>query len=37
VTQLAIKREEVHLEALFGDAWRRYAAKVPRWLKVTPG
>lgn len=37
VTQLAIKREEAHLEALFGDAWRRYAAKVPRWLKVTPG
>lgn len=36
VTELAIKREEAHLEALFGDNWRRYAAEVPRWLKVNP-
>lgn len=34
VTELAIKREEAHLEALFGDQWRRYAADVPRWLRI---
>ncbi|MGL4239487.1 MAG: methyltransferase family protein [Beijerinckiaceae bacterium] len=28
---LAILREEGHLEARFGDAWREYAARVPRW------
>jgi protein-S-isoprenylcysteine O-methyltransferase Ste14 len=27
----AILREEAHLEARFGDAWRAYAARVPRW------
>ena len=32
VTELAIKREEAHLEAMFGDRWRRYAASTPRWL-----
>lgn len=29
---LAILREEAHLEARFGDAWRRYRATVPRWI-----
>jgi protein-S-isoprenylcysteine O-methyltransferase Ste14 len=37
VTELAIKREEAHLEALFGDAWRRYAAQTPRWLGLRRG
>jgi protein-S-isoprenylcysteine O-methyltransferase Ste14 len=27
----AALREEAHLEARFGEAWRDYAAKVPRW------
>jgi protein-S-isoprenylcysteine O-methyltransferase Ste14 len=27
----AILREEAHLEARFGDAWRDYAARVKRW------
>lgn len=34
VTELAIKREEAHLEAMFGARWRRYAEDVPRWLKA---
>lgn len=34
VTELAIKREEAHLEALFGEKWRRYASQVPRWLRI---
>ena len=29
--ELAIKREERHLEARFGAAWRDYAARVRRW------
>jgi protein-S-isoprenylcysteine O-methyltransferase Ste14 len=29
---LAILREEKHLEARFGEAWTAYAAKTPRWL-----
>jgi protein-S-isoprenylcysteine O-methyltransferase Ste14 len=29
---LAILREERHLEARFGEAWRAWAAKTPRWL-----
>lgn len=28
----AVGREERTLEARFGDAWREYASKVPRWL-----
>jgi protein-S-isoprenylcysteine O-methyltransferase Ste14 len=33
--RLAVAREEAHLEAKFGDAWRAYAARVPRWLGWT--
>jgi protein-S-isoprenylcysteine O-methyltransferase Ste14 len=29
---LAIQREEQHLGARFGDAWRAYAARVRRWM-----
>jgi protein-S-isoprenylcysteine O-methyltransferase Ste14 len=32
VTRLAIVREEAHLEARFGAAWRDYAARVRRWI-----
>ncbi len=32
VTQLAIKREEAHMSARFGDEWRAYAGRVRRWL-----
>jgi protein-S-isoprenylcysteine O-methyltransferase Ste14 len=32
VTHFAIQREEAHLEARFGDAWRTYAARVRRWV-----
>lgn len=32
VTELAIKREERHLEIRFGDAYRAYKARVRRWL-----
>ncbi len=32
VTMLAIRREEKHLVARFGDAWRAYAARVRRWI-----
>jgi protein-S-isoprenylcysteine O-methyltransferase Ste14 len=27
----AILREEAHLEARFGEAWKAYAARAPRW------
>ena len=30
--RLAIRREERHLEARFGDAFRAYCARVRRWL-----
>jgi protein-S-isoprenylcysteine O-methyltransferase Ste14 len=36
VTRLAIVPEEAHLAALFGHAWRNYATRVPRWLRL-PG
>ena len=32
VTRLAIVREEAHMAAQFGDAWRAYAARTARWL-----
>ena len=28
----AVRREEKTLETRFGDAWREYADRVPRWL-----
>ena len=36
VTVLAIQREEEHLDAVFGAKWRRYAGRVPRWLRLIP-
>jgi protein-S-isoprenylcysteine O-methyltransferase Ste14 len=30
--ELAIKREEKHLALKFGEAWRDYTTRVPRWL-----
>ena len=36
VTKLAIEREEHHLAASFGAAWRSYAERVPRWLRLLP-
>ena len=32
VSKLAIEREERHLQAVFGEAWRDYQAKTPRWI-----
>jgi protein-S-isoprenylcysteine O-methyltransferase Ste14 len=32
VTRMAILREEAHLEARFGDAYRAYKARVRRWV-----
>ena len=32
ITVLAIRREERHLAARFGDAWDAYAETTPRWL-----
>jgi protein-S-isoprenylcysteine O-methyltransferase Ste14 len=32
VDRLAIRREEAHLKARFGEAWLAYAARAPRWL-----
>ncbi|MEJ1157530.1 methyltransferase family protein [Prosthecomicrobium sp. N25] len=32
VDRLAIRREEAHLAARFGEAWRAYAATTPRWI-----
>jgi protein-S-isoprenylcysteine O-methyltransferase Ste14 len=34
VDRLAIRREEAHLSALFGDNWSAYARRVPRWLAI---
>ena len=33
VRWLAILPEERHLEARFGDAWHRYRARTPRWIR----
>lgn len=30
--QMQVRLEERHLAARFGEAWRAYAARVPRWL-----
>ncbi len=30
--RVAVQREEQTLEARFGDGWREYAARVPRWV-----
>jgi protein-S-isoprenylcysteine O-methyltransferase Ste14 len=32
VSLLAIRREEAHMEAKFGQEWRAYAGRVRRWL-----
>lgn len=32
LTRFAIRKEERHLQALFGEAYRRYQDRVPRWL-----
>lgn len=32
VDHLAIRREERHLLARFGEAWLAYSARVPRWI-----
>jgi protein-S-isoprenylcysteine O-methyltransferase Ste14 len=34
--RLAIAREEAHLNARFGRAWREYAARVRRWVGRRP-
>ncbi len=34
VTVLAIRREEAHLSAQFGDAWTAYTKQTPRWLRL---
>ncbi len=37
VERLAIRREEAHLRARFGEAWDAYARRVPRWIGRAPG
>ena len=32
IQELAIKREEAHMAARFGEQWADYAAKIRRWL-----
>ena len=34
VTELAIRREEAHLAAQFGEAWKAYAERTPRWIRL---
>lgn len=36
VSVLAIRREETHLAARFGEAWTAYATRTPRWLRLRP-
>ena len=36
VIVLAIRREECHLAAAFGTAWKIYEERVPRWIRLTP-
>jgi protein-S-isoprenylcysteine O-methyltransferase Ste14 len=31
----AARLEEVALEARFGEDWREYAARTPRWIGIT--
>ncbi len=35
--RLAVLREERHLEARFGPAWRAYRDRVPRWVGLPRG
>jgi protein-S-isoprenylcysteine O-methyltransferase Ste14 len=37
VTQMAILREESHLNARFGAAWREYRMRVNRWVGRSTG
>ena len=32
VDRLAIRREEIHLAARFGQSWINYASRTPRWI-----
>jgi protein-S-isoprenylcysteine O-methyltransferase Ste14 len=34
VTVVAIRREEAHLSAAFGDAWSAYTRRTPRWIRL---
>ncbi len=34
VWALAIRREESHLAAQFGDEWAAYARRTPRWVRL---
>lgn len=36
VSALAIRREEAHLAARFGQDWAAYAHRTPRWLTLWP-
>jgi protein-S-isoprenylcysteine O-methyltransferase Ste14 len=34
VSVLAVRREEAHLAARFGEAWAAYAKRTPRWIRL---
>jgi protein-S-isoprenylcysteine O-methyltransferase Ste14 len=36
ISVLAIRREEAHLAAQFGEAWAAYVKRTPRWLRLRP-
>jgi protein-S-isoprenylcysteine O-methyltransferase Ste14 len=36
VTSLAIKREEMHLAAMFGEEWQHYHIRAPQWFRLLP-